>query len=194
MKLKYCKWEGDGGKIFIERLSFIYGLLLLLIVLQNVIFTYLLAHIEQVTFKSFTTLIFINNSVANFILFISFYLLFYWLIPVIRENCSEGILKKEVNLVSNHKILLVLGAVLLMVVISILRLVYYRVGTFDIDKSIEILTVLFRYPHPYFEIGGYMLGSLSVTVNGRKKMIVLHTLSYLLLLMGAYFEAKLAFS
>lgn len=169
-----------------------YVIVVSLIVLQNVLFKILLSQREPFSILRMTVLIFINNSVANFTLFITFYLIIFLVAPIVIVGCKGGLLKREISYLLNHKVIFISITLVVMITVSILRVFYYiNGGPAPPSQLISILERLVKLKHSYFEITGYMLGMLAVYPSDKKKVLTVHVTSYLFLLIGAYFEALL---
>jgi hypothetical protein len=192
MRIKYCDWDDKYKRVFIERTIFIYLVIIALILVQNSVFNYLVANVHSISFSKLFIFIFINNSIANFSLFISFFLILYYMIPPIIEGCKSGLLLKEALFTRKYMWAIILFAISLAVFMSIMRVVFYTTGSFSLPYGLQILAVLTRYKHTYFEVGGYIAGSLPVILKDKKVMCILHSLSYILILLGAYYETLLA--
>lgn len=195
-KLKYCEWDDEKSKkTYIKKLVTLYTIFLSLTVIQNSAFSYLLLHVvrDAISFTSFMVMIFASNSIANLAIFITLYILIYWNIPLIISKCKDGLLKRDAIIINKHKLAIIVGIVIMMVFISIIRVYYYYTNSFNIGEFLFVLHKLFLHKHPYIETGGYLIGALAVLGKTKKRILPIHIISYVLLLIAAYYEASIAF-
>lgn len=191
--MRYCDWVDISYKSSYRRvIGLLYLVAFSLILLQNMLFKVLMGQTPPFSILRMTSLIFINNSIANLTLFVTFYLIIFILTPIVVSGCSKGILKRELVFLNNHRLVVISGTLALVVVFSILRVFYYiNGGPASPSQLLDILVKLSHLKHPYFEVSGYALGLGAVLLKSKKEVILIHLLSYIPLIIGAYFEASL---
>ncbi len=182
-----CK--GAGIRVYVY---YVVPLLLIapLLLVQNYLFTFLLSMGVYASKGTLMNLIFINNSLANFILFITFFLLLYWIIPGITRSCRSGLAVMEANFIRNNIKLLIVFAVVLLSISSIARTVVIMTGGLDVVVLVEVISQLVFMKHTYFELGGYLVGSLSVLQASMARVFGMHGFSYLMLFVASWFEVS----